>query len=76
VPIIFYCPKCSREIRVRSASAGRKGRCVECHTPVVVPDFDPPESRGGPPPENAAGSATEIPIIQGGFVEAGTIKQS
>jgi hypothetical protein len=72
VPIIFYCPKCGREIRVRSASAGRKGRCVECHTAVVVPDFDAPDTRRGP----AGGSATEIPIIQGGFVEAGTIKQS
>jgi hypothetical protein len=42
MPIIFHCPGCGREIRVRSAFAGKTGRCVSCNTPLVVPDFAKP----------------------------------
>jgi hypothetical protein len=38
--IIFYCPNCGREIRVRSAAAGQKGRCADCSELITVPDFD------------------------------------
>ena len=39
MPIIFYCPHCGREIRVRSAAAGRNGRCTGCSELIRVPDF-------------------------------------
>jgi uncharacterized protein YlaI len=38
MPIIFFCPKCHREFRVRTASAGQKGRCTDCDTKVAIPD--------------------------------------
>jgi len=37
VPIIFFCPKCGWEIRVRSAAAGQQGTCTDCGEKVVIP---------------------------------------
>jgi hypothetical protein len=39
MPIFFYCPKCYREIRVKTKAAGRRGRCTDCGASVVVPNF-------------------------------------
>ena len=68
MPIFFYCPRCGREIRVRSIAAGRKGRCADCKAEIVVPEFNPIESRRPPMTDPCADSAQDI---QGGFVDNG-----
>jgi len=84
MPIFFFCPQCGREIRVRSIFAGRKGRCVDCGTAVVVPDLNPVMPRH-PPARDPAGeserttrileSSIEIPTVNHGFVDSGEAPQ-
>jgi hypothetical protein len=72
MPILFYCPGCGREIRVRSASAGRKGHCADCGQPIQVPDLDlnaPPRTPAVDPALNNSGQ--DMPILKSGFVEDG-----
>ena len=78
MPIIFYCPACGRELRVRLIAAGRKGSCLDCGEKVLVPDFNPNAVRL-PPVTNPAAesehkpemfeSSTGIPTIEAGFVD-------
>jgi len=67
VPIIFYCPKCGREIRVRTAAAGRSGRCTGCGEKIVIPDFRTFLSH--PPSAASAESSENIPTITDGFLD-------
>jgi len=67
VPIIFYCPKCDREIRVRTSAAGRSGRCTGCGEKIVVPDFRTFASQ--PPSAAAAESSENIPTMTDGFLD-------
>jgi hypothetical protein len=73
VPIIFYCPRCGREIRVRSVAAGRKGRCADCMAEIVVPDFNAIDPSRRPVTDPCANNA---PDIQGGFVDNGEANQA
>jgi DNA-directed RNA polymerase subunit RPC12/RpoP len=58
--IIFFCPQCGREISVRSAAAGREGRCLECGEKVVIPDLFAIGRR--PLPETDGDSAPGKPL--------------
>jgi DNA-directed RNA polymerase subunit RPC12/RpoP len=66
MPIFFYCPRCGREIRVRSIAAGRKGRCADCKAEIMVPDFNPIDPSRRPVTEPCADSA---PDIRDGFMD-------
>lgn len=37
--IVFYCPACSRTIRVPMIEAGRAGKCMTCGEPLKVPEI-------------------------------------
>jgi DNA-directed RNA polymerase subunit RPC12/RpoP len=70
MPIIFYCPRCGREIRVRSAAAGRKGSCADCGEPILVPDLNLKASSRPSAVDPAVGGTThEMPSFKSGFVE-------
>ncbi len=56
--IVFSCPHCTHEIKVRSEAAGKSGKCKECGETVHVPHAPesklarrskPPARRGEPP---------------------------
>jgi DNA-directed RNA polymerase subunit RPC12/RpoP len=66
MPIIFHCPECGREIRVRIDAAGRKGRCVDCDAIVVVPHFTE-IGRRSQPKFDVLPSNPEIPTVNHGF---------
>jgi len=76
MPIIFYCPKCGREIRVRLIAAGRRGHCVDCGEKIVVPDFDPngarrPAPTGGKRKPEILESSADLPTLEHGFRDDG-----
>jgi len=73
MPILFYCPRCGREIRVRSIAAGRKGRCADCKAEIVVPDFKAIDRSRPPVTDPCADSAQDI---HGGFVDNGEAPQA
>src|SRR5687768_17910710 len=37
MPIEFPCPTCRQQVRTPDAAAGKKGRCPNCGTVVVIP---------------------------------------
>jgi DNA-directed RNA polymerase subunit RPC12/RpoP len=72
MPIIFYCPRCGREIRVRSAAAGRMGHCAECGERIQVPDLDLKASPRTSSPNPPIGETThDMPVLKSGFVGDG-----
>jgi DNA-directed RNA polymerase subunit RPC12/RpoP len=84
LPIIFFCSKCGREIRVRSICAGRKGHCVDCGEEIIVPDIDPIIPRrlpmndpagDGEPKTRIVESSSEIPSVNYGFMDDGEAQQ-
>lgn len=36
--MLFQCPHCSTTLDVPDDYVGRKGRCIECRNPIIVPD--------------------------------------
>jgi len=56
--IVFRC-KCGREIRVKDALAGKKGKCPECGAVVQVPTLE--EAAATPPPQQTP-AAPEAPV--------------
>ena len=79
MPIIFYCPKCGREIRVRSSAAGRSGTCLKCGEAIVVPDVNLLVHRNprlakaavGPHKPMKVASSPDTPTIEDGFATDG-----
>ena len=43
--IRFQCHKCGRGFQIPAQKAGKKGRCPDCQTILVVPDDPKPEPR-------------------------------
>ena len=85
MPIIFHCPKCGREIRVRLIAAGRTGRCLDCGADIVVPDFklDVPRRPPVTHPEVQSErkprmfeSSADMPTLEDGFVDGGESQQA
>lgn len=68
MPIIFYCPRCGREIRVRSAAAGQKGKCIDCGAKIVVSDFSDLQSVAPSRPVTSDTSIDSVPDIPNGFL--------
>jgi hypothetical protein len=66
MPIIFYCHSCGREIRARSSAAGKRGRCVDCDTEIVIPDFHAARQDTGASQNQ---DSAEIPNPPVGFLE-------
>jgi len=56
MPIIFFCPNCGREIRVRTSAAGQEGTCTDCNARLVVPGLTEFRANNSPAP-----STSEIP---------------
>jgi len=68
MPIIFYCPRCGREIRVRSAAAGQKGTCTDCGAKIVISDFSDLQAVAPPRPVTSDTSIDSVPDIPNGFL--------
>jgi hypothetical protein len=68
MPIIFYCPRCGREIRARSSAAGKKGHCVDCNQEIVIPEFRTAAPGDASSAKRLVDSG-EIPNIPVGFLE-------
>lgn len=71
MPIIFDCPQCGREIRVRSEAAGQIGRCTTCEARIMVPDGSEFGTLVRKLPSSAAalGSTSDLP---NGFLKEAT----
>src|SRR5438309_2729456 len=54
--IEFQCSECNRALRVRDDSAGKKVRCPQCQTVLVIP----PPLEGGRPKRPAAQDSVRI----------------
>src|SRR5688572_19816201 len=57
--IEFECPVCNATIRVKDEAAGKKGRCPQCKSLLLVPEMDdesaePPSSPLPVPPQPVA----------------------
>ena len=40
--IVFHCPNCNSELRVRKAGTGRKGKCPICRSIIRIPNENDP----------------------------------
>lgn len=54
----FHCQNCSKEIRVPSAYAGKKGRCPDCKAVVRIPS---PQAEGAGPEVAATDETQAVP---------------
>jgi DNA-directed RNA polymerase subunit RPC12/RpoP len=57
MPIIFRCSQCQRKMSTAEAHAGRRVRCPDCSTVVIVPDVS--EEPAAPPPARRPTPATQ-----------------
>src|SRR5262249_1970731 len=42
--VAIVCPGCGKKMRARATLAGKKGKCVQCASPIPVPEAGPDES--------------------------------
>jgi serine/threonine protein kinase len=73
--ISFLCPSCSKKLKVKDESCGKRARCPHCHTTILVPAAVPSNTpvRGG---GNRSDDTDRIRDEPAGISEAATLAPS